>query len=140
MYKFKQLVTLLSLANLYDIWTSFEKWYLCQPQFPTPTRERCARQTDKRQSLSSLYLTASQHQITPTISARKLLATLKSRGRSGLSSLPAALHVPSPITVVASVIVAIVPNAYANRNVNDPFHELTATAGARLGAPSHEKP
>mmetsp|Transcript_59175 Transcript_59175/g.70610 ORF Transcript_59175/g.70610 Transcript_59175/m.70610 type:complete len:203 (-) Transcript_59175:393-1001(-) len=55
------------------------------------------------------------------------------------NNLPARL-VPSPTIVVAIAIVAIVPIAYANKNVTLPFHVATAMAGRREGAPSQLNP
>jgi hypothetical protein len=57
------------------------------------------------------HLKAKTHQTTPTSNAKKLLPTLKSLGKSGLSNFLLALLVPSPIIVVARVIAAMVPKA-----------------------------
>ena len=48
--------------------------------------------------------------------------------------------VPSPISVVVSVMTPMVPRAYANKNDKFPLQVATASAGAKEGAPSQENP
>mmetsp|Transcript_1548 Transcript_1548/g.3330 ORF Transcript_1548/g.3330 Transcript_1548/m.3330 type:complete len:205 (+) Transcript_1548:143-757(+) len=61
-------------------------------------------------------------------------------GMSGRCRIWPALRVPSPMRVVVMAMAPIVPRAYASRNVRLPLHVATATAGARLGAPSQLNP
>ena len=77
---------------------------------------------------------------TPIATAIMEVTNESLRGRSGLLVTLLTRRDSSPTAPAARLIVMIVPIEYDNRNVNADFHEAIVIAGARLGAPSQDRP
>jgi len=77
---------------------------------------------------------------TPITTAMMEVTSDNLRGRLGFLVILLTRTEISPNAPAAMLMVMIVPMEYHSKNVNADFQDVMVMAGARLGAPSQDKP